>query len=90
MKKFAWLLLVSLAAAGSGCASRQWIAPSMAGTVVDGRTGAPLAGVEIRRKIDRSTAVPVGASAADGSFRIGPEQATVRRIPIGDPQHAGH
>jgi hypothetical protein len=90
MNGIAWILLASLASAGTGCASRQWIAPSMAGTVVDERTGGPLAGVEILRKTDRSDAVPVGESAFDGSFRIEPERATVRRIPVGDPLHAGH
>ena len=62
----------------------------MAGTVVDGRTGGPLARVEIWRTTDRAAAVAVGQSGADGSFKIDPEQVTVRRIPLGDPLHAGH
>ncbi|HEY3490186.1 MAG TPA: hypothetical protein VGK27_08720 [Candidatus Deferrimicrobiaceae bacterium] len=90
MTRIAWFLLAFLVSAETGCASRQWVAPSMAGTVVDARTGTPLAGVEIQRAIDRSDAVPVGASAADGTFRVAPEQVTVWRIPLGDPLHAGH
>lgn len=84
------MLFALLASAGVGCASRQWISPAMAGTVLDARTGAPLSGVEIRRTTGGAVAVPVARSAPDGSFRIEPIRTTVWRIPLGDPIRAGH
>jgi hypothetical protein len=83
------LLLVAASLSAAGCASRQWISPTMAGTVVDGRTGAPLPGVEIRRSAWRSPAAPVGRSGADGSFRVDAERVTVFGIPFGDPIRTG-
>ena len=84
------IFLLAVASASAGCASRHWIAPSMEGKVVDARTGAGLAGVEIRRTSVAATAVPVGKTGLDGSFRVDAERIPVRRIPLGDPIHGGN